>query len=259
MDLAEALDYYVRPQTFPVAVKLLKAIDDIPVDARRPSSGLGFKSAVCQAIGMARRYGWEVALTGEDVSCPLALVVFGFAKPVSFYEEGRACAGVYTENLEAGRRTEAETPKLEYNQYKALVVSPMFKANTRPDLYLVYGNSAQVMRLVTAALYKRGGRIRSSTSARIDCADEIIQTLLSKDYQYVLPCYGDRIFGLTSDDEMVFTIPYERAGEIVEGLQGTHKNGIRYPIPVFMRHEVQFPEQYRKLMDILKGGTVGGR
>jgi hypothetical protein len=38
----------------------------------------------------------------------------------------------------------------------------------------------------------------------------------------------------------------------VEGLQGTHKNGIRYPIPVSMRHEMQLPEQYRKLMEILK-------
>ena len=102
----------------------------------------------------------------------------------------------------------------------------------------------------------RGGRIESSSSARIDCADEIIQTQLSRDYHYVLPCYGDRMFGLTSDDEMVFTIPHEKADEIVQGLQATHKNGIRYPIPVFVRQEVQLPEQYNKLMEILKDDSA---
>jgi len=254
MNLAEALDYYVRPHTFPLAIKLLKATDEIPADARRPLKDLGFKSAICQAIGIARRTGWKIALTEEDMSCPFSLIVFGLAKSVSFYEEGRACLGMYTESPEAARRSEAETPKLEYNQYRGVIVSPIFKsAEMQPDLYLVFGNSAQTMRLAAAALYKRGGRIESSSSARIDCADEIIQTQLSREYHYVLPCYGDRMFGLTSDDEMVFSIPCEKADEIVEGLQATHKNGIRYPIPVFMRHEVQLPEQYNKLMDLLKG------
>jgi len=228
--------------------------DEIPADSRHPLKDLGFKSAICQAIGIARRTGWKIALTDEDMSCPFSLIVFGLAKSVSFYEEGRACLGMYAENPEGARRSEALTPKFDYGKYKGLIVSPIFKAGDMiPDLYLVFGNSAQTMRLTAAALYKKGGRIESSSSARIDCADEIIQTQLSGDYHYVLPCYGDRMFGLTSDDEMVFTIPHDKADEIVEGLQATHKNGIRYPIPVFMRHEVKLPEQYNQLMDMLKG------
>ena len=253
MNLAEALDYYVRPHTFPLAIKLLKMTDQVPADARHPLKDLGFKSTICQAIGTARRTGWKIALTEEDMSCPFSLIVFGLAKSVSFYEEGRACLGMYAESPEAARRSEAETPKFQYGQYKGLIVSPIFKTgDMKPDVYLVFGNSAQTMRLAAAALYKTGGRIESSSSARIDCADEIIQTKLSKDYHYVLPCYGDRMFGLTSDDEMVFTIPYEKADEIVEGLQATYKNGIRYPIPVFMRQEVKLPDQYNQLMDLLK-------
>ena len=253
MNLAEALDYYVRPHTFPLAIKLLNVTAEIPADARLPLRDLGFKSTICQAIGIARRIGWKIALTEVDMSCPFSLIVFGLTKSVPFYEEGRACLGMYAETLEAAQLSEAKTPKFKYGQYKGLIVSPIFKAgDMKPDLYLVFGNSAQTMRLTAAALYKTGGRIESSSSARIDCADEIVQTQLSRNCHYVLPCYGDRMFGLTSDDEMIFTIPYEKAEEIVEGLQGTYKNGIRYPIPVFMRNEVNLPEQYNKLMNILE-------
>jgi uncharacterized protein (DUF169 family) len=106
------------------------------------------------------------------------------------------------------------------------------------------------MRLVTAALYKRGGRITSSFSGRIDCADIIIQTMHTQDCQVILPCYGDRIFAQTEDSEMAFTIPRARIPEVIEGLKGTHKGGVRYPIPSFLRYQAVFPEKYMKLEEL---------
>jgi hypothetical protein len=35
--------------------------------------------------------------------------------------------------------------------------------------------------------------------------------------------------------------------ELVEGLEGTHKGGIRYPIPAFLRFTPQYPNHYYEL------------
>ena len=70
------LDKYVRPQTFPVAVKMYPDASAVPEKARRPTRDLGFQTAICQAISFARHYGWTMALEGDDLSCPLAKVVW---------------------------------------------------------------------------------------------------------------------------------------------------------------------------------------
>ncbi|MBW1790328.1 MAG: DUF169 domain-containing protein, partial [Deltaproteobacteria bacterium] len=52
------LNTYVRPLTFPVAVKMLTSEDEIPEKARRPFQQMKKKIAICQGIGMARKLGW---------------------------------------------------------------------------------------------------------------------------------------------------------------------------------------------------------
>jgi len=253
-ELSSALQEHIRPQHLPLAIKMAKTAAEIPPRMRHPAKDMGFQSAICQAISMARRYGWALALTKEDLSCPLAKVVFGFEPTIPYYTEGFACAEMYTETAEAGAVTEAEQPKFAYGDYHAILVAPLTRTDFEPDVIVVYGNSAQVMRLVTAALYKRGGRITSSFSGRIDCADIIIQTMHTKDCQVILPCYGDRIFAQTEDSEMAFTIPQSRIAQVIEGLQGTHKGGVRYPIPSFLRYQAVFPEKYMKLEELWRRG-----
>ncbi|MFQ5710661.1 MAG: DUF169 domain-containing protein [Candidatus Geothermarchaeales archaeon] len=253
MNIEEALAFYIRPQTFPLAIKMLESEGEIPPGARRPLKDLKMGLAICQAIGMARRYGWSLALTMEDISCPLGAVVFGFGRTVDYHLEGNLCFGMYTETLEAGARTEGETSRFETGKYEVLLVSPLFKADFEFDLILLYGNSAQIMRLVQAALYREGGRLRGSSAGRADCSEAIIETIKTGDCQYVLPCYGDRVFGMTHDDEMVFTIPRDRVEDVIAGLEGTHKGGVRYPIPHYALYEVKYPKSYEKLRDLIRG------
>ncbi|GAB4321176.1 MAG: DUF169 domain-containing protein [Candidatus Zixiibacteriota bacterium] len=246
-EFAATIERHIRPATFPVAVKMLKEDDPIPERAKRPKDDLGFESAVCQAIGLARRYGWTLAVGTEDISCPITKAFFGFEKRVPYLEEGHACAGMYTESPEAGARTEASIPRFEYGSYRYLVVGPLARIDYEWDAAVIYGNSAQIMRLVTGALYKGGGAMTSQTAGRVDCADLVIGAMQSGECQFVLPCYGDRIFGGTTDDEMAFSLPPQKVDELVAGLEGTHKGGVRYPIPSFLRFTGQFPESYRKL------------
>jgi uncharacterized protein (DUF169 family) len=245
--LNDAIEKYVRPQTFPVGIRMLRPGEALPPKVRRPAADLGIKVAICQSFAIARRYGWALAIGRDDLSCPLAKTAFGFEAVLPYYAEGNLACGMYVETGEAGARTEAEVPKFALGEYERLVVAPLGRAAFDPQVVLVYANSAQVMRLVAAALYRTGGRLHSSFSARLDCADAVIETMHTRRPQVILPCYGDRIYGQTEDHEMAFTIPWEAADDLIAGLAGTHQGGVRYPIPAWLRYTGEFPEKYRRL------------
>jgi uncharacterized protein (DUF169 family) len=247
--LSKALDVYVRLGSFPVAVKMIGKGETLPDRVQHPWKDLNIKVATCQAIAMARRYGWVLALGEEDISCPLTAVVFGFRKPTQFYLEGQACEGMYTESSEAGIRSEERVEKYSLGEHEYILVAPLHRAAFEPDVVVIYGNSAQVLRLLTAALWKSGGRITSSFGGRIDCSEELIVPQRSEKCEVILPCYGDRIFAQTQDHEMAFSIPKNRFGEIIEGLEGTHNGGVRYPIPSFLRYSGEFPPHYAKVTE----------
>jgi uncharacterized protein (DUF169 family) len=251
---AREIETYVRPATFPVAAKLLAPDEPVPEKAKRPFRDLKIQIAICQAVAMARRYGWSVAVGEEDVNCVLTKTVFGLASLTEHFTSGHLACGFYTETAEAGTKSEAATERLPQGKCKHLLVGPAARADFAPDALVIYGNSAQVMRLVTGALWKRGGAITSSFTGRIDCSDEIIRPMLSGDYQVILPCYGDRVFGQTEDWEMAFSLPGAKMEELVEGLAGTHKGGIRYPIPTFLRFTPQYPDHYYELERIWAKG-----
>jgi len=245
----EALSRHVRPGSFPVAVRMVKAGEKLPNRVKLPWKDLKVKVATCQAIAMARRYGHVLAMGDEDLSCPLTAVVFGFRKPTEFFLEGRACEGLYTETKAAGVVSESAVTKYAYGEDRYTLVAPLHRATFEPHVVVIYANAAQVLRLLTAALWKSGGRLTSSFGGRIDCSDEIIVPQRSGRCEVILPCYGDRIFAQTQDHEMAFAVPVNRISEMIEGLEGSHRGGVRYPIPSFLRYTGEFPSQYAKVAD----------
>jgi uncharacterized protein (DUF169 family) len=241
------LEKHLRVATFPVGIKSLAPGEPLPAKAKRPAKDLGVKVAICQSIGFARRYGWTLAFSGDDLACPIAKAAFGFADRNEYYTSGALADGMYASCREAGARFEDALPKYARNEVGAVVVGPLSRIGFAPDTVLVYGNSAQVLRLVNAALFEKGGSMRTETTGRGDCAEIVIRSAKLKEPQFLLPCYGDRIFGMTADDEMAFTFPFEQAERIVKGLEGTHAGGVRYPIPVYLRYQAEFPKSYQEL------------
>jgi uncharacterized protein (DUF169 family) len=245
--LAEMIEQYVRPDTFPLGIRVCRQEEALPEKVKRPGQDFGLQVTICQAVTMSRRYGWTLALGREDLSCPIAKVAFGYEKSVPYYEEGTLACGMYTETMEAGKKAEEAVPKLATEESGTLLVAPLKRANFEPEVVVVYGNSAQVMLLVAASLYKRGGALTSHFSSRADCAEIVIRTKQTGEPQVILPCYGDRVFGQTHDHEMAFAFPFSRAEEIAEGLKGTHRGGVRYPIPTFLQYQARFPISYEML------------
>jgi uncharacterized protein (DUF169 family) len=67
----EALNFYLRPSSFPVAVKLCESEKELPEKVRIPQKDLGLTISLCHAIALARRYGWTVAVD-KNQSCYVA-------------------------------------------------------------------------------------------------------------------------------------------------------------------------------------------
>ncbi len=249
----EALTRFLRLSSFPVAARFVRDWDEVPERAKRPARDLGNRFTTCQAISMARRFGWVLALGREDSSCVLGAMSLGLEKRLPQYTQGNLCVDLYTESLEAGRLSEESVPKLPDGVYRGVLVAPLSRASFEPDSIVIYGNSAQIMRLGQAYLWKRGGTLDSPFRGRIDCADLAIAPFTSGKPQMIVPCTGDRIFGQVQDHEVAFSLPYGLVDELIEGLTATHRAGAaRYPVTNYLNYTGAFPpsyDAYRKLLD----------
>jgi uncharacterized protein (DUF169 family) len=248
-DVEQALNTYIRPLTFPLAIKMLKSEEEIPEKTRRPFQQMNIKVAICQGIGMARKLGWAVAMGKEDMQCSLGAAPFGFFKNIDFFNEGNIAAGMFTPSKEIGKREEDLIDRFEHGLYSHILVAPLNRAAFDPDLIMMYGNPAQIMRLVQGSLYSDGGAVSSSSMGRLGCAT-IISVITRDECRYVVPGNGDRVFGMTQDWEMAFMIPASKIDTVLDGLANTHKSGVRYPITSFFNFQAAFPPSYQEQMKI---------
>jgi uncharacterized protein (DUF169 family) len=248
-ELEQALNTFVRPLTFPLAIKMLKSEDEIPERTRRPFQQMKKRVAICQGIGMARKYGWAVAMGKEDMQCSLGAAPFGFFKNIDFFNEGNIAAGMFTASKELGKTEEDLVDRFEHGLYSHIMVAPVQRTAFEPDLFMVYGNPAQIMRLIQGALYNAGGSVQSSSMGRLGCA-AIITVMKQDECRYIVPGYGDRIFGMTQDYEMAFFIPASKLDSVLDGLAKTHRAGVRYPITSFFDFEATLPPAYQEQMKI---------
>src|SRR5438876_11011038 len=128
------LQTYIRPQTFPVAIRMLKPGEPIPERAKRPARDFKKLSMSCQVTDMSRRYGWMIALTREDHIRSLGIAALGFEKPTHLHASGTLCDGMYTETKAAGQRSEAAVDKFAPGEYSTLLVAPLDRTTFEPHL-----------------------------------------------------------------------------------------------------------------------------
>jgi len=249
--ISTKIEQYIRPLTFPVGVKI-SGEKKIPEGYRSPVKIFGYRINICQGVNMARRYGWNMGFTQEDMACPLSIPIFGFCEDPDFVTRGEIIHPDFTKTIEAGAKTQAAQPKAPIGSIGSILVGPLARVDFEPDIILVYGSPAQVIRLVQGALYLEGGAIESRFSGRCACAQEFIYPHLSQKCNVIVPAQGERLFAMTADDEMVFSIPRTKIDGVLEGIETTHKRGVsRVPTPFFgMRQKPEFPKRYEALAQI---------
>ncbi len=249
--LSEYLNRFIKPLSFPIGIKLLEHGDDFPFKTKKPVKHLGFETTICVAIAMTRKYGWTIGMTPKDNMCPVASLLYGWnvtteETEANLYEFIRSMNYASDENALSTMIASAKQFQLSNGKYKGIVFSPFELDRISPDLVMVFGNSAQMMRLIHAATRKKGHSLTSVFSGRFGaCNEGILQTFKTKQPQLVIPGNGDRVWGMAQDDEFIFTMPAERLEDICEGLEMTHQAGVRYPIPVDIRHFPNFPPQLK--------------
>jgi len=249
-DINETVNTYLRPQTFPLAVRMCQA-DELPERVRFPMRDLGFKVALCQALTMARRYGWVVAQSLEDSSCSLGVLSLGFVFPKEGWLDGShgESLGQSKESAAAGAQA---LPRLEYGRYSHVLVAPLERAAFEPQVVLVCGSPAQAMRLIQARLGDGVSRLSFDVRGGASCANSVVLPIITDECQLVMPGPGERINCSTQDSEMAVAIPASKIDGVLSGLEAGHRAGIaRYPTPNHLRFQPQHPPHIMKLWEYL--------
>ena len=239
MKLGERLRTFVNPATLPVAVRFLDDESEIPEKARRPLRDLGVRMAPCQGAAMARRYGWTVAFTQDDVACAIAAHTYGWERVpdmegvVTFFTRMK-----YAESEEAAEKMLAGLPLLQTERMPIVVYSPLERTRVEPHVILLYVNPAQLMRLIHGETHHTGEAVESRFSGRAaSCSEGVIGAFQDGTCKVVIPGNGDRVWATCQDHETILAVPAGRLAGLVDGLEKTHRMGIRYPIPAYMRYE----------------------
>jgi len=248
----QSLSFYLRLSTFPVAIKMVQDVAVVDQKVKRPRKDLDINMFLCQAINISRRNGWSFYLDKNDISCASALFYLGLAEPPESYWRGEFVFAPYNQSKPARARRSKSFPSFPFGKYKGIIISPLFKTNFEPDSVLIYGNAAQMMRLVQAWVFKNGSPLTFKAQGGGSCSFEVVGPVLKNQVNLVLPGNGERIFGQVHDDEIVFTIPFKKMKNTIAYLEQTHQGGQRYPIPKYGTFTPELPPDYVRLLKIVR-------
>ncbi|MCX8181920.1 MAG: DUF169 domain-containing protein [Candidatus Methanomethyliaceae archaeon] len=245
-EVAEKIYKYIKPKSKVVGIRFFKSrteAEGMLKALRRPRKRL----TICQIINTARLYGWTWAVFSEDVDCVLGSSVLGLREVDESFKSGEIFIKLgYVTDRDAAKNFADSVPKMR-DRVEGFVVGPLEGLEVQPDLVIIYGNGAQMMRVINGAVYATGERLKFGAIGDIGiCGDGIAEAYNTQKPQLVVACYGERRFGHTSDDEIAMVIPFKYLEKFVEGLEKTHNAGIRYPIPIAATiAELDIPEVLR--------------
>lgn len=247
----EATAKYLRLDTRPVAVKLIKKEDQVEGLAERPSQVLGERVRPCVAWHLARHQGFPVLMLRDDFSpeCPPSIFIYGLLEPTDAWLGGDLTYDIYTDNREAAGNMERQVHCLPVGEYQGLLLAPLDQCRFDPDLVMVFCNSLQATQLVASSAWKTGEPLHFSMAARCLCSDGVVQPYLMDRPVLALPCGGDRLHGRSQDYEVVFTTPVQYLGTLVAGLEGW----ARSHHPAAMGQDSMLLQEYKRMAsDLLK-------
>ena len=165
----------------PVGVILYKKTDPLPPEV--PFTQKEFKS-YCHALVAAGK-GEVLLLKKEQMGCKLGTSVLGFEKNMEAYlDDGileKYGVGLF-DSEEASAETILKSSYLEKAKTRAALIAPLSYFKQKPQVLIFTANSEQVMWLLYALNYEKGGRmdLPQSGGALGGCADITALPLLEE-------------------------------------------------------------------------------
>jgi uncharacterized protein (DUF169 family) len=192
----------------PVGVTLYGKEDELPAGIAPHTQNL---KSYCQAIVLAGR-GHTMLLAREQMGCKLGTSVLGFEEEMgAFLDDGvleKYGAGLF-ETEEASAETLLKSTYLEKGQTRAAMVAPLTAFEKPPQVAIFTANSEQVMWLLYALNYEKGGRmdLPQSGGALGGCADITALPLLKSVPNVTFLGLGCRIKSAIGRCELMLGMP----------------------------------------------------
>lgn len=256
MDYKKAFDVIMKrvmPQSYPIGLKIIKRGDSPPEKVIRPEK-FGLKVAMCQWPTLSRRWGWVTCAMAGDINCVPCLVGFGFKKLRGKGDLAQFLMDMgYSDDLDLLNNLADQIEPLPVGEVKGVVIFPLNKAPIDPDLVLIYGTPAQMTRLTIGYIQSYGRLIQSVTGFGLSCLSAVTPHWTNEP-MLVNPGRGERMLAGTDDNEMFLSLPVKYLEGLVDGLEKSHKKGMRFPLQGFVLYEpAVIPPMKaleKKLMDV---------
>ncbi|MFZ5648803.1 MAG: DUF169 domain-containing protein [Bacillota bacterium] len=222
------IEALLRLRTFPVGIKLLE--DEALLAANRWARRPAGKTTLCQLITQARTFDWTVGATAEDFPPGMCAGIVGLAESPEQVKDGTFRSLVWCRTKEDGKKCEESIPRIPTGKYRAILLAPQVYSPFEPDIVLIYGNPAQMILIINALQFENYERMQFFCTGESSCSDAIAQCYLTGKPSLAIPCYGERRYGHTQDDEMVIGLPPSYVGKVERNLEELYARGVQYPV-----------------------------
>jgi uncharacterized protein (DUF169 family) len=245
----EELEKLLLLRTSPIAVKMLEKEADIPKEAIRPKRDRGYHLAQCQAFALTRRKGETIAMLKEDNWCWAPLIGYGLVPPL---DEKTISPMIYiVENMEAAKKMLKTFPRLEYGKYIGILSAPLKTASFKPDLVLVYSNTAQLRSMLMAIKYKKGNLVKSEFDPIDSCVYSVVPVMQNGEYRITLPDPGEYERAMAGEGEIILSVPPDRLEELMSGLKFFEEIKMGYThLNMQIMPDFPQPEFYKELFKV---------
>jgi uncharacterized protein (DUF169 family) len=244
---AKELESLLRLQSLPLALKMLRSVDEIPEGAKRPVKDMGHHLSFCQALALSRRHGLTIAETKEDMWCFEPVVGLGFTEPPKRFLDGYNRYPGTASTLEAGSTWARNMPRFDYGVYSGVVSAPLATANFEPDLFIVYGEPAKMTQIMLSKIWLDGKDITVTLSSHAACVYYVVPPMKQGKWHISLPCGGDLRRAACEVYNMVFSAPIGVLGDLLKGLRAIQDEGLGLPLHLAPAIEYPLPQAYVEL------------
>mgnify|MGYP001770782344 FL=1 len=243
--------------TWPVGIRFCGKGEDCRVaDFKRPYRDLGIRVAFCQAINIARTYGWKLAIGIEDSYCMIGAEALGLTGKTLDYID-RDIPQWHTSDKEAMSRIVEvlHSRFLEPGSVNLVLISPLDRIDFEPHVVIIYGLPAQIATIAKALIW-HGVMPSEITYIGLASCTLIPYSHKTGKVQVNIPGTGELILGRTESHEISIIIPAKYLDLIIPGI-----NAVRrihpYPLAKFSLYEPRVPKWYEELTFDYYKNTIG--
>jgi uncharacterized protein (DUF169 family) len=217
------LERILRLRTHPVGVKLCEKEEDL-ARGSVPSA----KVSLCQMVKGAAHGGWTLACPKDQMGCFTAQMILGFREAgEKDVEHHRA---QFAKDAEIARALMEIKPKLGVGAIEGVLVGPL--NDFEPHLLILLVDAHQALGLIGAFAYSRGEALQftNGVSSAV-CSYGVVFSHQTQRPNLTVPCVGSKRYGLMQDHELIFTLPFAMAEEMLGNMKEMQA-AKKFPIPI---------------------------